>query len=68
MWSQKGKTEWIEYQFPKTSTVQAVQVYWFDGNDRGGVRVPASWRVLYKDGDRWKPIDTSSPAGVEKDR
>ena len=27
------------------------QVYWFDDTGRGQVRVPASWRVLYKDGD-----------------
>ena len=35
---------------------------------RGGVRVPARWRILYKDGDAWKPVENSLEWGVEKDR
>ena len=35
------------------------EVYWFDDQPGGGVRVPASWRLLYKDGDQWKPVETS---------
>ena len=31
-------------------------------------RVPAGWRILYKDGDQWKPIETSDAYGVEKDK
>jgi uncharacterized protein len=34
----------------------------------GEVRVPSAWRVLYKDGDRWKPVDSSGPYGTEKDK
>jgi uncharacterized protein len=30
--------------------------------------VPTSWRLLYKDGEEWKPVDTAVPYGVEKDR
>jgi hypothetical protein len=30
--------------------------------------VPASWRVLYKDGEEWKPVETAGPYAVEKDR
>jgi len=67
-WPEKGKTEWIEYAFPKAATVSRVQVYWFDDTGRGEVRVPASWRILYKDGDEWKPVQASGPYGVEKDR
>ena len=67
-WPEKGKTEWIEYDFPKTSTVSGVQVYWFDDTGRGEVRVPASWRVLYKDGDAWKPVRSAGPWGVERDK
>ena len=67
-WPEKGKTEWIEYDFPKTSTVSRVKVYWFDDTGRGDVRVPASWRVLYKDADAWKPVDSAGPWGVEKDK
>jgi len=67
-WPEKGKTEWMQYSFPKTSTVSKVQVYWFDDASRGGVRVPASWRILYKDGQAWKPVETVGPAGVAKDK
>lgn len=67
-WPEKGKTEWLEYTFPRKSTVTGVEVYWFDDTGRGEVRVPASWRVLYRDGDDWKPVQNQQPYEVEKDR
>jgi len=67
-WPEKGKTEWIEYAFPKAATVSRVQVYWFDDTGRGEVRVPASWRILYKDGDAWRPVRSAGPWGVERDK
>ena len=33
--------------FAKPSTVTEAEVYWFDDQPRGGVRVPASWKLLY---------------------
>jgi hypothetical protein len=30
--------------------------------------VPASWRLLWKDGESWQPVATSSSYGVEKDK
>ena len=65
-WPEKGSTEWIEYAFEEPSRVSEVEVYWFD--DDGECRVPASWRVLYKDGEEWRPVATSGPYGVEKDQ
>ena len=67
-WPEKGKTEWLEYTFPRASTVSKVEVYWFDDTGRGEVRVPASWRILYKDGEKWKPVTSKDSAGVEKDK
>ena len=67
-WPQRGTSEWVEYAFKKPETVSRVEVYWFDDTGRGEVRVPASWRVLYRDGDTWKPIETRDTYGVEKDR
>jgi hypothetical protein len=32
-------------------------VHWFDDTGTGEVRVPASWRLLYKAGDEWKPVE-----------
>jgi DUF1680 family protein len=63
---QGSKTEWIEMTFAKPATVTESQVYWFDDTGRGGVRVPASWRLLYKNGDQWTPVPTSSAFGVER--
>jgi DUF1680 family protein len=64
----KGATQWVEYAFPEESTVSETQVYWVEGGARGRSRVPASWRVLYRDGNEWKPVEATGPFGVEKDR
>jgi hypothetical protein len=67
-WPKTGSTEWIEYAFDKPAQVSECRLYWFDDTGHGGVRVPASWRLLYKDGSEWKPIENLEPYGVEKDR
>src|SRR5436190_8915277 len=59
--------EWIEMAFAKPSTVSETQIYWFDDTGRGGVRVPKSWRLLYKDGADWKPVEAPGEYGVAKD-
>ena len=30
--------------------------------------MPKSWRILYKDGDTWKPVESSAGYGNEKDK
>jgi hypothetical protein len=67
-WPQKGSTVWVEYAFQKPSPVSSAELYWFDDTGRGEVRVPASWRILYRDGDRWIPVEGASIYGVEKDQ
>jgi uncharacterized protein len=67
-WPTKGTTEWVEYAFEKPATVSECQVYWFDDTGQGEVRVPAGWRLLYKEGNEWKPVAAMEPYGVEKDR
>jgi DUF1680 family protein len=67
-WPEKGSTQWIEYAFEKPGRVSEVEVYWFDDTGSGETRTPASWRVLYKDGEEWEPVDTMDAYGVEKDR
>ena len=42
------------------------EVYWFDDTGRGGVRVPKSWKLLYKAGAEWKPV-VQREFGVAKD-
>lgn len=59
------EAEWAQYEFEKARKVSGVKVYWFDnGNDR---KLPESWRVLYQDGEEWKPVEASGVYGVEKD-
>lgn len=67
-WPRRGGTEWVEYAFAEPSTVSRAEVYWFDDTGRGSVRVPASWRILYKDGDVWTPVETADAYGVARDR
>jgi DUF1680 family protein len=64
----KGTTEWVEYAFKKSATVSEAQVYWFEDASHGEVNLPASWRVLYKDGQQWKAVDARNAYSVEKDR
>ena len=67
-WDKRGTTECVEYDFEKPRKVSSVEVYWFDDAPRGGCRVPKSWRVLYRDGEAWKPVSTSGTPSVEKDK
>jgi len=64
---QCSKGEWIEMTFKAPATVSRSEIYWFDDTGRGGVRVPASWKLLYKDGEAWKPVETADPPGVARD-
>jgi DUF1680 family protein len=66
-WPKKGSAEWIEYTFAAPVRVSESSVYWFDDTGGGGCRVPASWRILYKDGDDWRPVSAARPYGVAKD-
>ena len=67
-WDHRGTTEWIEWGFPKMRKVSAVEVYWFDDTGRGQCRVPQSWRVLYRVGERWTPVAKPSSYNTELDR
>jgi uncharacterized protein len=67
-WPRKGTTEWVEYAFNKPTSVSEVELYWFDDTGSGQCRVPKGWRLLYRDGQSWKPVETSESFGVEKDR
>jgi len=48
-------------------------LYWFDDSDQNSTtrtdrqcRVPESWRLLYKSGDNWKPIQGAGEYSVKK--
>jgi uncharacterized protein len=67
-WNTRGTVEWIEYAFAQPAKISESEVYWFDDAGSGGVRVPASWRLLYHDGESWKPVEAPSAYGVERDK
>ena len=67
-WDHRGTTEWVQYDFPQPGKLRKVEVYWFDDTGVGKCRVPASWRLLYKTRDEWRPVQTKDAFGVAKDR
>lgn len=67
-WPRSGALEWVQYEFQKPETVSKALVYWFDDRPGGGVNVPESWRVLYKDGEEWKPMANIDPYALDKDK
>lgn len=66
-WPRKGTEEWVQYSWASPRTIESVKVYWFDDTGRGECRVPASWRVEYRDGDAWKPVEAKGTYGLAKD-
>lgn len=67
-WDHRGTEEWVQLDLAASTTVNAVEIYWFDDSGAGGCRVPASWRLYYRRDGAWTPVETGSVHGVEKDR
>lgn len=64
-----GSKQWIIMTFDQPTTVSKSKTYWFDEQyPTGGCRVPASWRLFYKDGDSWKPVANAKGYGCERDQ
>jgi hypothetical protein len=68
LWPHLGTAEWVEYHFEAPRKVSGVSVYWFDDRGSGACRVPASWKLLYRDGQTWKPVEAQGTYGVELDQ
>ncbi|TWT83449.1 Non-reducing end beta-L-arabinofuranosidase [Planctomycetes bacterium CA13] len=66
-WNHRGTQEWVQYELDKPTMVSKVAVYWFDDTGRGACRVPKSWKLLYRDGDQWKPVDNANDYRTKKD-
>lgn len=67
-WPKKNTTEWVQYDFDQEYTVSESSVYWFDDGPSGGCRIPASWKILYKEGDNWVPVKNLTPYEISKDK
>ncbi|MEV6272745.1 beta-L-arabinofuranosidase domain-containing protein [Kribbella sp. NPDC051936] len=67
-WDRRGTTEWIEYDLRSVREVSQASAYWFDDTGSGQCRVPQSWRVLWLDGDTWRPVQNTTPYDVAVNR
>jgi hypothetical protein len=43
-------------------------VYWFDDGPWGGCRIPASWKLYYKKGEEWVPVQVKGSYEIAKDK
>ncbi len=67
-WPAKDTTEWIEYEFAKPEKVSKTSIYWFDDGPHGGCRIPAGWKILFKNNrGQWIPVKNITEYLVEKD-
>jgi hypothetical protein len=66
-WPHKGTTEWLQYSFEAPAEVSTVEVYFFDDTGRGECRIPASWRILYREGNRWRTVWTEESYSTQID-
>ena len=67
-WDHTGTVEWVERRLEKPAMLSRSAVYWFDDRGRGGCRVPKSWRLLYKAGNEWKPVEGIAEYGTKRDQ
>lgn len=55
-WPHKGTAEWLQEEFDEPKRCEVSRVFWFDDTGAGECRLPESWRLLWLDGERWKPV------------
>ncbi len=55
-WDHRGTVEWLSYRTDKPRKLSGAKVYWFDDTGIGSCRVPEEWRLLWLDGNEWKPV------------
>lgn len=66
-WPEKNTTEWLAYEFKQAETISTSAVYWFDDAPWGGCRVPASWKLYYKDDSGgWAEVKNPTEYGTGK--
>ncbi|WP_394525705.1 M6 family metalloprotease domain-containing protein [Lacrimispora sp. JR3] len=64
-WPETG-AQWVQYVFPKDYTISGIDVYWF--KDGQGIDVPASYSILYWDGNDWQDVENPNGLGTEVDQ
>jgi hypothetical protein len=64
----KGSSEWIQYDFPQKTTLHSTDVYWFAEASGRQIKLPKDWKLLYRDGDEWKPVEVQGRYPVRQDQ
>jgi len=67
-WDHRGTAEWVEHGFAKPAKVSSVAVYWYDDAPTGGCRAPESWKLFYRIGESWLPVEEATATGTELDK
>ena len=68
-WPRRGSQEWVQYDFDRARRVSSVEVYWFDDEAAGGgCRVPASWKLFYREGENWREVQGAANYRTELDQ
>lgn len=53
----KGTQEWVQYDFKGPTKISSAQVYWAVDDDPENVcKLPKTWRVMFRDHDKWKAV------------
>jgi hypothetical protein len=63
----RSTAEWVEWGFSKPRRISAAEIYWVDDTGKGGCRVPQSWKLFYRVGERWLPVEGPAEFGVQRD-
>lgn len=68
-WPNFGTTEWVIMDFEEEERVRSMRIFWFDDKDiNAGCRIPKSYKVFYKKGNNWKPVEPASGYPNERDQ
>jgi DUF1680 family protein len=66
-WPKKGTREWVQYDFATPHKVSSTEIYWFDDRGVGECRVPKSWKLMYREGDKWREVEGVTTYPTERD-
>lgn len=56
----RNQWHWVRYDFEQQEKISKVRVFWLDSSPRRGFRVPSEWKLVYRDGNTWRPVKTKT--------
>ena len=66
-YGKKGSREWVQYDFPAAEKVWSAEVFWATKDHDSPLKLPKSWRVLYRQGQEWKEVQAAGAYPVRTD-